>query len=98
MTVTNDDLNHVLNLAHLEIDNSEKPEYLQHLQDILSHMETLNAVDLSTVDPYPWVVTESTPFREDTPQSFSSEQVAKNAPAWESESFRVPKILGDEGA
>ncbi len=98
MSVNADDLNHVLNLAHLEIAESEKPEYLHHLQDILSHMETLNAVDLSTVEPYPWVVAESTPFRKDDPQSFASEQVAKNAPSWESESFRVPKILGEEGA
>ena len=96
MTVTNDDLNHVLNLAHLEISDSEKPEYLHHLQDILSHMDTLNAVNLSSVDPYPWVVSESTPFRPDKPQQFTSEQVAKNAPSWESESFRVPKILGEE--
>lgn len=96
MTLEMNDLDHVLKLAHLEIPEPEKPRYLSHLTHILHHMENLNQWDLSNIDPTLYAHTKPTQFREDAPITQPDLLQQQNAPQWENNCYRVPKILGDE--
>lgn len=96
MELNKDILNQVLNLAHIDIDESKKDGLLSELQNVLNSMDHLNSLDLDNVDPYEWVQDQSTPFREDKVIDAKVPFVEENAPDWKEGAFSVPQILGGE--
>ncbi len=89
------DLNHVLQLAHLELPEDEKPAYLKQLQDVLTSMQEMDQFDLSQVAPATHANLDTHFIREDVVALGDDLLKEKNAPEWEQEGFRVPKILGE---
>jgi aspartyl-tRNA(Asn)/glutamyl-tRNA(Gln) amidotransferase subunit C len=89
------DLEHVLKLAHLQIEDNEKIEYLDQLQHILQHMESMNKLDLSAVEPTSYANKQATLLREDIVKPQADLLLEQNAPVWESNCFMVPKILDE---
>ena len=51
MSITNKDVEHIANLARIELDAQEKKMFETELSGILSFVETLNELDTSNVEP-----------------------------------------------
>ena len=95
MTLSESDLDHVLKLAHLEIPQSERSNYLSQLQKVLSHMEGINQLNLNEVSESEWNKDQSTPERDDKIEDRHVHTMEDIAPKWEDGAFVVPQIIGD---
>jgi len=96
MEINKNILNQVLNLAHIEIEDSKKEALLSDLQGVLNSMAHLNSLNLDDIDPYAWVQDQSTPFREDKVVEANVPFIEENAPDWKEGAFSVPQILGGD--
>ena len=96
MPVSIQDVEHVAALAKLAFTEEEKRKLTAQLNDILTYMEQLNALDTRDVEPLSHVVDVSNVFREDvlTP-GLTREEALRNAPASTEKYFKVPKVIGD---
>jgi len=98
MTITRETVNHVAKLARLELTPEETERYTSDLGKILTLVEQLNELDLSTVD-IALHVDEPSVLREDKGiREFEREELLRNAPHEEDGFFRVPRILGDSAS
>ena len=95
MSVTKKDVEHIAKLANLEFNDVEKEKLTHEMNEILQHMEKLNGLDTSNVEPLSQVVEQQNVFRTDavTP-SIPTEEALKNAPDKTEEHFKVPKVIG----
>ena len=93
MTLSMNDLEHVLKLAHLTISEAEKQEFLPQLQSVLDDVETLNKYKVDQQEPSASSLNQATLMREDK-VSQQILNISKNAPDWEEDCISVPKILG----
>jgi aspartyl-tRNA(Asn)/glutamyl-tRNA(Gln) amidotransferase subunit C len=95
--ITEQRVRYVADLANLALTGEEVARMVQDLDGILNHMDKLNELDTTGVEPMAQVLAESGPFatlREDLPgPSFSSEIALANAPASGSGHFKVPKVI-----
>jgi aspartyl-tRNA(Asn)/glutamyl-tRNA(Gln) amidotransferase subunit C len=92
MSLSKDDITHISNLAHLEVSESEKDSYLEQLQSIFGHIDTLNSLNLDNVEPTTHSIDVDTPLRDDVVVEQGDLLLEKNAPDWDGQGFRVPKI------
>jgi aspartyl/glutamyl-tRNA(Asn/Gln) amidotransferase C subunit len=83
MSIDKKDLEHVLKLAHLDIPESEKEEFLPQLQRTFSFMQAMDA----------YANNQAQFLREDIPENQADLYMEKNAPSWEQGCFSVPQIL-----
>ena len=82
-------------LSRLSLEESEIPQIQAHLDQMLTHMEALKALDLSDVEPMTGVEDGAMVLREDIPvEGLSHEEAFKNAPEVESDHFVIPKVIG----
>ncbi len=93
MALTQDELNRAITLSHLIISDEKKDVFLCQLNDVLGQVDTLNALDLDNVAPMSSVVEQTQFKREDVAVKPGDLLLEKNAPLWEDNAFRVPKIL-----
>jgi aspartyl-tRNA(Asn)/glutamyl-tRNA(Gln) amidotransferase subunit C len=88
------DIEKVARLARLRLSEEEKSTFGIQLEQILGHMEQLNRVDTSGVEPTSHAIPVSNAFREDeTKPSYPKEDVIGIAPSEEDGFFRVPRII-----
>jgi aspartyl-tRNA(Asn)/glutamyl-tRNA(Gln) amidotransferase subunit C len=88
------DIEKVAKLARLELSEEEKEIFGNHLDQILTHMEQLNRLDTTGVEPTFHVISIENVFREDvTTPSCVQEEVLGIAPDEESGYFKVPRII-----
>jgi len=93
MELSEKELDHAIKLAHLEIEDSKKPHFIEQLNNVLGYMKSMDDFDLEGVSPSSHA-TESEPYRrEDTVTDKLDLKLAENAPKWEQDCFRVPKII-----
>jgi aspartyl-tRNA(Asn)/glutamyl-tRNA(Gln) amidotransferase subunit C len=95
MSLDKKDLEHVLKLAHLDIPDSEKEEFLPQLQTTIGFMKAMDSLPLDGLEPSAYANNQSQYLREDQVENQSDLFMEKNAPEWEVDSFSVPQILGD---
>jgi aspartyl-tRNA(Asn)/glutamyl-tRNA(Gln) amidotransferase subunit C len=88
------DLDHVIRLAHLEIEPERKAIYLKKLQNVLTYVDQLKQLDVDDVRPSSHALNQSTRLRDDVVVPQPDLALEPNAPLWEDNAFRVPKILG----
>ena len=93
MSLSQEELDRAITLSHLNVSNEKKSLFLGQLNDILDQVETINALDLEKVEPMSSVVEQTQFKREDTPVDPGDLLLEDNAPVWEDNAFRVPKIL-----
>jgi aspartyl-tRNA(Asn)/glutamyl-tRNA(Gln) amidotransferase subunit C len=95
MSVSRKEVEHIAALAKLSFTDLEKETLTHHLNEILQHMEKLNELDTSNVEPLSQVIKNENVFRNDevTP-SIPTEEALKNAPERTDEHFKVPKVIG----
>ena len=96
MAFSENELDHVIHLAHLTVDPRQKSAYLKQLQDILSYMDTLNQIDLSDESASPHDDSLSTLLRDDVVKEPIDLLLERNAPKWDDNAFDVPSILGGD--
>lgn len=89
-------VDHVANLARLDITDEERRAFARQLGSILDYVDQLQALDTGHVDPTLGVQPRSNVFREDVPKpGLGREQALANAPHQEEGYFRMPRILED---
>ena len=91
--ITTKDVEHVAKLARLELTEQEKEIFTHQLGDVLAHVEKMNEVDTSNVEPMAHAIDFVNVVREDTVKyEQTKEELMQNAPDIEGEFFKVPKI------
>jgi aspartyl-tRNA(Asn)/glutamyl-tRNA(Gln) amidotransferase subunit C len=94
MSVPNLDVKYVAHLARLQLTPDEEKKFGEQLGHILEHIEKLNQLDVSKVEPTAHAVPLVNVTRPDevTP-SLPHEEAMRNAPAQVNGLFIVPKIV-----
>jgi len=94
LQITKKTINHVANLARLNLKEEEVNTLLSQMGDILTYMDKLNSLDTSNVKPMEHVKPISNVFRDDiVAPSFNRDDILDNAPEKEDGAFSVPKIM-----
>ena len=94
MIFSQKELERTAELAHLHLQDAEKIELLPQLQHILGHVQTLNTLSTDHIQTSASVV--ETPLRKDDTAKPFPVDLAQNAPLFEQDCFKVPKILSEE--
>ena len=91
--ITIKDVEHVARLARLELSEDEKVMFTGQLGDVLAHVEKMNQVDTTGVEPMNHPIDFSNVMREDKKiYENTREELMQNAPDIEGDYFKVPKI------
>jgi aspartyl-tRNA(Asn)/glutamyl-tRNA(Gln) amidotransferase subunit C len=89
-----DEIRHVALLARLALTPAEEQELTSTLDSILQHMDKLNQLDTTDVEPTAHIVAVDTPWREDAVTNApDTDALLRNAPARDDDLFVVPKII-----
>ncbi len=94
MSITIKDVEHVANLARLELSEQEKEQFAGQLSAILKYAEKLEELNTDHVEPTSHVLPVTNVMRDDVNRDSVSNEVAlKNAPDDEDGQFKVPAVL-----
>jgi aspartyl-tRNA(Asn)/glutamyl-tRNA(Gln) amidotransferase subunit C len=92
--ITREDVEHVAELARLELTAAEKEQFIVQLNSILTYVEQLNELVTTDVDPTSHVLRMSNVFRDDVVRpSLDRALVLQNAPEESHFFFKVPRII-----
>jgi aspartyl-tRNA(Asn)/glutamyl-tRNA(Gln) amidotransferase subunit C len=93
MSLTLAEVEHIAELARLELTEDEKARYREQLSDILDYAARLQAVDTSQIPPMASVLAKRSLLRADLVlEGLKLDQALKNAPASAEDQFRVPPV------
>jgi len=94
VSVSIQEVEHIAQLAMLNLSPVEKEKFTRQLNLILEYMEQLNQVDTTNVEPMSHPLGLTNVFREDEiVPSLPVEESLKNAPDKSGKYFRVPKVI-----
>lgn len=94
MDISNEMVDKLADLAKLEFSPAEKEQLKGDLSKITGFFEKLNELDTDNVEPLVFMSDEVNVLREDEVQHpITKEEALRNAPAKDSDYFRVPKFL-----
>ena len=97
MKITEKDVRYVADLANLKLTDPEIGQMSKDLDEILTHMDTLNELDTSNVEPMTQVLyeaAETATLREDREREILGNEAAlANAPLAGSGYYKVPKVI-----
>lgn len=92
--ITPEDVEHVAELARLELTAAEKEQFIAQLNSILTYINQLNELDTTDVEPTSHVIPMSNVFRDDEVcPSLDRELALHNAPEESHFFFKVPRII-----
>jgi aspartyl-tRNA(Asn)/glutamyl-tRNA(Gln) amidotransferase subunit C len=95
MKITEKEVIYVANLARLEIDQNSIDVFARQIGSILEHIDVLNQIDTTGVDPTTHAIGLTNVFREDIETTLiDRDAVLLNAPEKDDGQFLVPKIVG----
>ena len=88
------DLQHVVNLARIDLSADEEARIRPQMQEILKYVDKLNELDVDGIEPMAHAVPLTNVMRGDEVQlSLSHVDVLRNAPRQANGLFVVPKII-----
>lgn len=94
MKVTREVVEHVANLARLNLTKQEKEKLTLEMANIILYVDKLNELDTSNIEPKSHVIPIRNVFREDeVKESYDREKILANAPSKEEGCFKVPKVV-----
>lgn len=101
MKVSEKDVAYVADLANLELTADERTRMVHDLNSILEHIDRLNQLDTTDVEPMAQVFAASaerggnvSAMREDELRpSLPHDEAMRNAPQTDGTYFRVPKVI-----
>jgi aspartyl-tRNA(Asn)/glutamyl-tRNA(Gln) amidotransferase subunit C len=95
--ITEQEVRYVADLANLKLTDHEIGRLSKDLDEILTHMDTLNEVDTSNFEPMAQVLydaEETATLREDQERPcLNNEAALANAPLAGSGYYKVPKVI-----
>lgn len=93
MAVSKEEVRHVARLARLRLTEEETERLTAELNDILSHVETLNTLAVEGIEGVEAATEWKAPLRsEDAAPDALALPVAVIAPAWQDGFFAVPRL------
>jgi aspartyl-tRNA(Asn)/glutamyl-tRNA(Gln) amidotransferase subunit C len=96
MPLNASDVEHIAELARLDLSPREKTRFLKQLSSILDYVEKLQKLDTKNIPATSSVLPPHGSLRKDEPRtSLSAEDTLKNAAQTEKGQFKVPPIFGD---
>jgi len=94
MQVSQEEILHIANLAHLNIEENEIENYLTNLQDILNFANIVNNAPVENLDITIGANEAKNVFRKDEIKVFEdTESLLQNAMEKEQNMFKIPKVL-----
>ena len=94
MNITRKEVEHVANLARLNLSEEELARMTGQLDTILSYVDKLDELDTKGVAPTTHAFSIQNAFREDEVQdSLPRDEALANAPKEDGKAFIVPKII-----
>lgn len=94
MTLTLEQVEHIANLARLDLTSEEKERYCQQLSAILAYFDQLQRVDTTDIPPTSGVQPDQSRLRLDQSRpSLDVDTLMNNAPDSEDDQFRVPPVF-----
>jgi aspartyl-tRNA(Asn)/glutamyl-tRNA(Gln) amidotransferase subunit C len=94
-SITRKEVEHVAQLARLDLTEAEKPLFAEQLNHILSYVDQLQGVATEGIPLTASVAHEESVLREDSPREcLAVEKALANAPESQNGFFVVPNILG----
>jgi len=94
-SITQKEVEHVAQLARLDLTEAEKPMFAEQLNHILSYVDQLQGVSTEGIPLTASVAHEELVLREDCPREcLPMEKALANAPESHEGFFVVPNILG----
>ncbi len=94
MSLTREEVDHIANLARLDLSEEEKARFREQLSEILDYAARLQALDTSHIPPTSTVLARKSPLRKDIPHpGLSVDEALRNAPQSEQKQFRVPPVM-----
>lgn len=94
MKITEEKVRALAHLARLEFEGEALEEIRSDLEKIVAMCEQLNGLDTEGVAPLIYMTDAVNVLREDVVhQEISHEEALRNAPAKDSDYFRVPKVI-----
>lgn len=94
MSLSREEVEHIAELARLELTEEEVALYRDQLSDILDYAARLQEIDTSQISPTSTVLLNRSPLRPDhILPGLSTEEALRNAPQSEQNQFRVPPVL-----
>ena len=92
--ISSSDVRKVAKLARLELPEDQIETYTDQLEEILSYVDQLQEINTENIPPTTRAVEVVNAMREDLVEvNCSREDLLNQAPQWEGDFFRVPKIL-----
>jgi aspartyl-tRNA(Asn)/glutamyl-tRNA(Gln) amidotransferase subunit C len=96
MSITRQDVQHIAELAKLNLSDAEEALYQEQLSAILDYAQRLNALDTEAIPPTATVLPLRSIMREDVAHpSLPADEILANAPARSGDAFEVHVILED---
>jgi len=94
MTLSLKDVEHIADLARLELNQEEKQLYCEQLSAILDYAARLQTLDTSGISPTSSVLPPHCVLRDDvTRPGLSLHELLRNAPQTEDGQFRIPPVF-----
>lgn len=94
MTLTLAEVEHIAELARLDLTDEEKERFREQLSAILEYAGKLQSVDTGAIPPTFSVLPDRSVLRPDRSHpGLSPEDLLRNAPQAEGGQFRVPPVL-----
>lgn len=94
MKLTVEEIEHVANLARLDLTPEEKEKMIIDLAEIIDFADKLSEVDTEGIEPTAHILDMNNVFRKDEVRpSFDVEDIIRNAPESSENCIKVPKIM-----
>lgn len=95
MKITRDIIKHVAKLSRLSFEEKELDGFISQLNEILEHVEKLEELDTTGVQPTSHMFFTKTPMRDDKPREGASpiEKMLENAPQRNENFYVVPRVI-----
>ena len=95
-TIDIDLVRHIGRLSRIELTDDQARTFSTQLADILEFFDKLQELDTENVEPLAGAVGLQNVLADDVlAESLTTDQALANAPARDSEFFKVPKVIGD---
>jgi aspartyl-tRNA(Asn)/glutamyl-tRNA(Gln) amidotransferase subunit C len=96
MSLTRAEVQHIAELATLQLTEAEETLYQEQLSDILDYMQRLNTLNTEAIPPTATVLPLRSVMRADVAQpSLPVDEILANAPSRAGDAFEVRVILED---
>ena len=97
MSLTKEQVEHIANLARLELSAEEISRYRQQLSAILEFFDQLQAVNTDDIPPTSGVQPSQSKLRTDNPQpGLELDEILSNAPKAKDRQFQIPPVFEEK--